>query len=47
MEQDLRKLGLWLEKRAREQVAIKRLVLEWKKTGELPVNETNPAGKAS
>lgn len=47
MEQDFRKLMMWLEKKAREQVAIDRLVLEWKKAGKLPTNETNRAGKAS
>lgn len=45
MEPDIRKLGAWLEKKAREQVAIDRLVLEWKKAGKLPVSERSPAGK--
>ncbi|HEX5284631.1 MAG TPA: hypothetical protein VFW30_10985 [Bryocella sp.] len=45
MEQDIRKLGAWLEKKAPEQVAIDRFVLEWKKAGKLPVNGTNPASR--
>ena len=45
MEQDIRKLGAWLEKKAREQVAIDRLVLEWKQAGKLPPGDIKPAGK--
>jgi len=45
MEQDFRKLMAWLEKATREQVAIERLILEWKKTGKLPDSEASPVGK--
>lgn len=45
MEQDFRKLMAWLEQAAQEQVAIDRLVLEWRKAGKLPANEAKPVAK--
>jgi hypothetical protein len=45
MEQDLRKLGEWIERACREQVAIERLILEWKKAGKLPSSAPQRVGK--
>jgi len=45
MEQDIRKLAAWIERATREQVAIERLILEWKRAGKLPASEPSPVGK--
>jgi hypothetical protein len=43
---DIRKLGMWLERAARETVAIENKVLEWKLAAETQVKaEPHPKAK--